>query len=59
VVSGRITLIGVISAGSKGCEGYLPVILARISKALPWIRQTSDVNNWKCQKQEGRRQKYF
>jgi hypothetical protein len=59
MVNGQITLIGVISAGSEGCEGYLPVILARISKALPWIRQTSDVNNWKCQKQEGRRQKYF
>lgn len=40
-LSGRNTLIGIVSYGSATCEGGMPVAMTRVSAYLDWISNNS------------------
>ena len=40
-ISGRVTLIGIVSYGSATCQGGFPVVMTRVSAYLDWISNNS------------------
>lgn len=40
-LSGRNTLVGIVSYGSATCEGGYPVVMTRVSAYLDWISNNS------------------